>query len=451
MVAASPFQLPVALRFSNVFDIKKRQSELDFVDVLVDTDIPLFLDPFSLKIGEDGWSKECNNLVVGFFQELIDAMRSGNEARAHELLTNLHEPNETRLGLSKGSPAGRGVGRKQAMSLYSAFEKSKAVKTGLLSDLSDCELFIEGISHDKISDVTINIARRKLVQFTQQQCRKWGVKMERRPTGPYWHDGAKEWRSGYDDVPVYNGQPIILVPKEAVRYRMVIDDRDYYDKHVIEYYREEYIQQENVNSGASLTKVLRGGRRVTKKELKVEHPFSKENLRKFSEDHPAVLRKYKKQAEDDVRAGTYKPSDSKIYNIELNVAHLQDLFLIEEVQQMSRNTVHGDNFGAVGQGNQVRIRDITVFKAEVDAAGFDSATAAALKQAIDAIEAEQIKPEDKEDAKENLQKLTDELKQEKRPGVVRRCVQRLAEVVPDLAKIVGGAAAIAEIVSKATS
>ena len=65
----------VAFRFSNHFGISKKQSELDFVDVLVNTDIRLYIDPFALSVEEDGFSKECNDLVVGFFQDLVDSMR----------------------------------------------------------------------------------------------------------------------------------------------------------------------------------------------------------------------------------------------------------------------------------------------------------------------------------------------------------------------------------------
>ena len=334
-------KLSVAYRFSNIHALNKRQSELDFVDILVDTDIPLFVDPFAFKIGADDWSKECNDLVIGFFQELIDALRGGNQFKARELLANLHEPNETRLGVScpkpSALPQGRGIGDKQANSLYSAFAKSKAVETGILTDLSDCELFIEGVSHDKISDITINIIRRKLVKFTQDQCRLWNIPMELKPTGPCWDDDAKEWRGGFERLPVYRGSPILLVPKRAIRYRMAVDYSEYYDKHIIEHIRQEYERQECVNSAASLTKVLRGKCRVTKKSVKEKNPSSKTFVREFSEEHPDVLADYKWEAGQNVVNGKFRPSDSGIYETERDVAHSRKMYMIEEITQ-----IHGD-------------------------------------------------------------------------------------------------------------
>ena len=234
-VEAAPIgKFRVAPRFSNHFKINRLQSELDFVDVLLNTDIPLYIDPFALSVEEDDWSKACNDLVVGFFQELVDALRAKRFDRAREILNNLHEPNETRLGQSSGKPQGRGVGDKQSRGLYKAFANSKAVETGLLTDLSDCELFIEGIGHDKISDITTNIIRCKLIEFTEEQCRQWDVPMQLRPTGPWWDQGRKDWRSTYKYLPVYRGEPVILVPKRSVRYAMAIDDREFYDMRVIE-------------------------------------------------------------------------------------------------------------------------------------------------------------------------------------------------------------------------
>ena len=79
----------------------------------------------------------------------------------------LREPNQTRFGLSRGDrPHGRGVGADQALELYDALSQSAAVQTGLLKDLEDCELLIPGISSDKISDITTNIIRPNLIEYT---------------------------------------------------------------------------------------------------------------------------------------------------------------------------------------------------------------------------------------------------------------------------------------------
>jgi len=81
------------------------------------------------------------------------------------LLNGLSEPNETHLGLSSGRPQGRGVSGKQAFDLYRHLTRSRAAASGLLSELADCDLFIEGIGPDKISDISTNIIRRELISL----------------------------------------------------------------------------------------------------------------------------------------------------------------------------------------------------------------------------------------------------------------------------------------------
>src|SRR4029079_13781607 len=115
--------------------------------------------PYAIQIRDDEWSADCGDHIRSFFNEVLDALRTGNDARAIDLLGNLHEPNETFLGQSKGVPSGRGVGLDKANDLADALKKSRAFHTGLLSDISEAELFIRNIGPDMISDLTTNVLR----------------------------------------------------------------------------------------------------------------------------------------------------------------------------------------------------------------------------------------------------------------------------------------------------
>jgi len=283
-------------RFSEHFALGKSQPELDFVDIPLDTDINLCVDPYALSIiDDDPWFVECNNLVVDFFQLVVNSIRGGFSDVARDLLSNLREPNETRLGLSQGRPSGRGIGRLQAGQLYDRLVTSRAVRTGKLRDLYDCELIIPGIGGDKISDVTTNVIRGKLITYTQAQCRLHRIPIQPRPCRPQWNDQAHCWKGGYQELPVYQGVGIILVPKAAVRLRPAVDHRDYYRHYVLPELQREYLLAEHPDAATGLVKVLRNGKRLppTKKALEQRHPCSKEYLFEFSEEHPSVLESYK--------------------------------------------------------------------------------------------------------------------------------------------------------------
>ena len=44
------------IKFSEYFKLEKNQLELDFVDVFIDGDIPLFVDPYFISRRNDEWS-----------------------------------------------------------------------------------------------------------------------------------------------------------------------------------------------------------------------------------------------------------------------------------------------------------------------------------------------------------------------------------------------------------
>ncbi|RUP09258.1 hypothetical protein [Hyphomicrobium sp.] len=282
----------MAKRFSKIFKLGLDQPQLDFVDITPATDTRLFIDPFAISLKSDEWSIRCHVLIKHFFSTALASIKAGREKEAKDLLNGLSEPNETCLGHSKGTPAGRGVSGKQAFDLYESLSKSQAAKTGLLEELADCDLFVEGIGPDKLSDITTNIIRRPLIEYTQDQCKLHGIALlGSYPSGRYWDIEERCWRSDYHALPVVGKKPVILVPKYSVRRKMCLDAQEYYSHHVI-----NYIQQEEFERGTSLVRTLRSGekRPPYKKAVKEKFPFTKDFLARFSEANPEVLEHYKK-------------------------------------------------------------------------------------------------------------------------------------------------------------
>ena len=302
----------------------RSQAELDFVDIPLETDIRLFVDPYALSVASDTWLLECNDIVIGYFELLLESIRSDDEARGLMLLSRLGEPNDTHLGLSKGRPSGRGIGPDQALDLYEALKKSKAVKTGFLEDLTDCELHVPNISSDKISDMTINIIRCLLLDYTERQCQTFGIPTEKVASGMYWDPERLEWANRYAHLPVYKDERILLVPKAAVRFRMAADHQEYYKRHVL-----EFLQAEHLHAGTALVRVLKNGkRRVTKKDLIERYPLSKDYLAQFSQDHPDVFIAYKKS----LRGKSRPIHDEEIEHIQREPQIIDVLKLIADLE-----------------------------------------------------------------------------------------------------------------------
>jgi hypothetical protein len=215
-------------KLSKYFKLKSTQYELDFVDVSNDFDTPVYVDPYAIEIRDDLWAAEASESVRSFFLEILRALRDGELGRATMLMSHLTEPRETFLGVSRGDPKGRGVGHRQAAQLINAITQSKAFTSGIISDLSEMALYVDGIDRDKISDLTTNIIRHHLVIYTQQQCELHGVRMQPYSGPPLWDRARKNWVSRIVELPYIKKTPVILVPKYIVRRRLSLDSQEFY-------------------------------------------------------------------------------------------------------------------------------------------------------------------------------------------------------------------------------
>lgn len=277
------------MKFSKFFNLNKDQTELDFVDISLEKDTPLFIDPYAISKRSDVFSIECHSHIVDFFENVMKTITNNETAKAKLLLNNLHEPNETRLGLSSKKPNGRGVAGEQSGDLYRRLSESKAAQTGFLKDLEDCQLIIPGINRDKISDVTTNIIKRQLALYTKIQCDYYDIPTNRVVLSPFWNEHDGKWEQDYFELPIYKNKKILLVPKAIVRYTLAYDYQDYYNHFVL-----NFLKEEEIHAGSSLVKTLKNGKkRVTKKDLKKKYPLAKEFLYTFSKDNPTILESYK--------------------------------------------------------------------------------------------------------------------------------------------------------------
>lgn len=55
------------MKISEIYNLQKSQAELDFVDIDVTKDLPLFVDPFFLSKREDAWSMDAVSTLRSFF------------------------------------------------------------------------------------------------------------------------------------------------------------------------------------------------------------------------------------------------------------------------------------------------------------------------------------------------------------------------------------------------
>lgn len=276
------------MKFKEKYNIK---GEVEFADIELDTDSKLFVDPYLIYISNDEFSNNCSNKIVNYFEQLLKLAILNDKGNGYKIVKYLQENNEVRFGYSLGNPLGKGFGKNKGKELFDILCKSKAVRTGMISDIFDASIMLNKVGYDKISDLTINIILEDLIQFTQKQCKMYSVPLERvRLRRPVWNSEKNNWINMETiDLPVHNGKPIILVPNNFVRPYMVYTYARFYNNQMMPYYEIEALK----NPSCGLVKILKRGIVPAKSKIRKEYPCLKDNVINFIIEHPDKYSMYK--------------------------------------------------------------------------------------------------------------------------------------------------------------
>lgn len=273
--------------------------------------IKLFIDPKALRLLPSVWGVGCVSLVQNFFKTVIKNIKSGNDRSAKLLLSSLKEPNETHLGLSRGKAQGRALGDGSAIVVWESLKESEAARTGLLQDLEDTILMVEGIGPDIVSDIIANIIRGQLISYTAKCSIEYDIPLKQGvSSGPIWDIKNHEWTQKFTSLPMTPSGKLLLVPKVIVRSKMGYDLNEYYNHYIL-----EELRQQELSSNSELVHLLKSGKSiVTKKSLREKYGQSKSLVIRETLKHPVLLDRYR----DDKRKEVSPPLNHQ------QLAHIED-------------------------------------------------------------------------------------------------------------------------------
>ncbi|MCY7907949.1 hypothetical protein [Bacillus inaquosorum] len=329
------------MRISEIFNLEKDQSQLDFVDIDIEEDLPLFLDPYFLSLRSDSWSVDAHRTIQSFFHYVLDLYRAGRKQEAKALFVNLSEPNETCLGVSTSNPRGRGVGTDEAAEIFNNLASSEVIEQGLLSHLEDMIIFIENVGKDKISDLTTNVIRKHLIEYTQSQCKLHGIELTKSvPTGFFWDASLRKWDNIYSEMLIIEGRKILLVPKSIVTFSYKYTHERYCQHFVLNFLQHEHLR---INSSLVKRKTLKDGTEkvwVSKKDIaEKEGTFRKEYLRDFTKQHPQIFKEFRESTRREIESLRHEELEQETFDIESIV----DL-LIEKLRKIPKGTKYAGDY-----------------------------------------------------------------------------------------------------------
>lgn len=295
---------------SEYIGIQKRgHQHFDFVDVRLNQDNRLFLDPCQIELGQDDWCKNAAATMQKFFDCLFSAIRNGT-LHTSNLLSHAHEQNATKLGYGNGQ---NGKGKTAAGlfdSLSPLFTLVHEIPT--IAKPEDIPLLVQKFAEDNLSDLLTNILHDELYQFTAEQMALYGCPPQDDIT--YYTFDAKTctWikvkRRGW----IYNGKELLLVPKSIVRKRYLFNPKQYLSLIIVERMMEIY----------DITDMRKVD--VIDNIPKPSKDWLYEKVISFSKNHPEALAKYhellpqrysdKRNIKDDefldkLIYGTYNPDE----------------------------------------------------------------------------------------------------------------------------------------------
>lgn len=256
------------MRISQKFSLNKSQYELDFVDIDSDVDTPLFLDPYFISKCDFPFAEEAHYSIQSYFEYLLALLKSNHISEAEELFSHLGETNDVCLGMSSGNPRGHGMGPEDAKRIFKSLRASRAMQTSIMEDIEDFRIFVPNVDKDKVSDMTANIIKRHLIEYTVEQCELHRIPLaENVPSGMYWDSTQKIWDNKYVKRLVIDDKPILLVPKRIVSYTDKYTSHEYRQHFVL-----NYLQNENLRLKTALVQKRNDGTEyVTMPELKRSH------------------------------------------------------------------------------------------------------------------------------------------------------------------------------------
>jgi hypothetical protein len=339
------------MKISELFKLGVNQIQLDFVDINIERDYPIYLDPYLISIRNDPWSVEVDRTIKSFFLKVAEFIRNSEHSRAIEMFQFMSEPKETCLGTSKtGTKNGRGIGEGNATEIIKEIIRSKAIESGIVQNIEDIIIFVDDVDRDKLSDMTTNIIRKHLIDYTKEQCEIWGIPLKRQETLPYWNPISEEWDYSIEDILYYQGRELLLVPKAIVSYISEYNAQKYGWHFVVTNERDEQLARRS--SLVKFKKYKNGKEKyfLPKRDINIsissqinngDFENRKDYLRQYTQKKPELFDRFRNSRTKEVKALTNEEFMEYTGTVSLNEIINA---LIINLQNIPKGTMHASEY-----------------------------------------------------------------------------------------------------------
>jgi len=228
--------------------------QLPFLNVDVDKDNRLFLDPSAIRNGKGKYASRADRKLRDFFGEVLTCARSSDPkalAKGERLLQSMHEPNENRLGYTKRGSKGHAFADEMGSLLWTAIRENRTLHSGtsaglsiqfaVLSSLERVPLFIDRVDRDMISDLATRVTFDVLADFTADMMTRYPSLANGATTESHdvWNMKASDLIATDITLPCVDGKQLLLIPKGWVYWRTVMFADQFYNRYATQVIQDE--------------------------------------------------------------------------------------------------------------------------------------------------------------------------------------------------------------------
>ena len=230
------------IRYTDYFEIK---GDVPFEDLDAYNDNKMYLDPHLIRSApeSDSYCSLAKTELRTFLDCLSEKVLHEDET-GRELLTNLNEPPETRLGMSRTGSYGHAADSKLGSAIWKAMCEDLAAlwRLGIIHHFEDLPIFIKGIGNDITSDITTRIVYDALAKFTEncmEQFPELRAKDMKLVHKHIWDPSSRKWVEQTYQLPAIGNIPVILIPQGWADVRLLGLSERFFSKSVLDYRIEQ--------------------------------------------------------------------------------------------------------------------------------------------------------------------------------------------------------------------
>lgn len=188
----------------------------------------MYVDPFLLWKSDASLDASLHGTLVESFNYLGALYSNGNESEAIDILISASECSEVGLGTSSDK-LGKRIGKTTAKHILNLFKDIPQLKECGFTHFEEIQLLVEGISKDRISDISCSMLSQILVDYTQDQCVRHGIPMSMVETKVF-DPKKKKFVLISKELPINpkNNKPIWLIPKRWLRQMPWMNPDDFF-------------------------------------------------------------------------------------------------------------------------------------------------------------------------------------------------------------------------------